>query len=667
MIRRAILAMCVAVGVGLAAPSVVTAQPVRGVCTSCGTDMANCGQCIANGTACFDSLPAAERRPGVFQTADGRDARMLRFARLIKGASTSATDINRAVGRQYNSNAVWLYYGTGAPSGYCAPAGGPPRAFASDGDYRFGWDHRFEDTLNGLDCYNAEIDRFYVGAPGHADGDRVCDGEQAMFLPEHGAIFDLGGEGNRVAVFPFTDHGPLPCESFEYSVWLSNNPDSTEIAEAGRPDGNRWNPAVLTRAFLQGWIPDAMTGGQSVGPALTPNLDNPTQRDGIVQVFSLPCGLTFRYASIVAGNNGNPTPACQFWSFDAELDAVAGLNEDDTAICPDRDGDGFRDRACGGNDCDDARREVNPSAVESCATARDVNCDGVVTACPSNTTCVSGLCAPQCVEGACPDGQTCVVADGGGASYCLPAPCARSECPTGQVCGPRGCQDPCEGAMCPIGQTCRGGACVDPCSGVLCPTRQHCEAGRCVPNCPCIACSGGATCNERTGRCDAAGCGRLTCPATALLDCTGTTPRCVTPCEGVTCPLGSRCDRSSGRCVTDRCAGVSCPGGTACLEGQCVRSRPDAGGMDATLADATSTDVVVDREAPRDTGPARDAGADVAMDGPDADLLFNPDEPSGCGCEVPRGGAKVGAWGLWVGALAVLGLRRRRVAIRTRR
>ena len=238
---------------------------------------------------------------------------MLRFGRLHKGAPNSEADINRAVGRQYNGGMVWLYYGDGVPSGYCAPAGGPPRAYAMDSDYRFGWDHRYEDTMNGLDCYNGEVDRFYIGAMGHADGDRVCDGEQAMFLPEHGAIFDLGGEGNRVAVFPFTDHGPLPCESFEFSVWLSNNPNATEIAEAGRPDANRWNPAVLVRAFLQGWIPDAETGGQAVGPALMPNLNNPTQRDGIVPsapTWTATASATSRAAATTATTATAPsTPA----------------------------------------------------------------------------------------------------------------------------------------------------------------------------------------------------------------------------------------------------------------------------------------------------------------------------------------------------------------------
>ena len=652
------LGAVVAVGAGaLVAPREGGAQPILGTCTTCSsaTPNAACGQCLVSGTACFDTLPVAERRAGVFQTADGHEARSLGFGQLIRGASTSATDFNRAVSRSYNGNNIWLYYGSPETLGFCAPAGGPPPAFATDAAYHFGWDHRFEDTMNNLDCYNGEVDRFYIGAAPHADGERVCDGEQAMFLPQHGAIFDLGGEGNRVAVFPFTDHAPLPCESLEYSVWLSNSPDATLVAEPGHPDGARWNPAVLTRVFLQGWIPDVASTGQAVGAPLSPNLNNPTQRDGLVQVFALPCGLTFRYASIVAGNNGNPAPACTFWSFDAELDAVAGLNEDDTAICPDRDADGFRDRACGGNDCDDARADVNPAAIESCATLRDVNCDGIVTECPSNTTCINGLCAPQCVEGACPDGQTCIAGDGG-TTLCLPTPCARTICPLGQVCGPTGCQDPCDGARCPVGQVCRGGACIDPCSGVLCPAHQHCGAGRCAPDCPCVACSSDLTCNASTGRCGAAGCDGLRCTPGSTLDCSGALARCIAPCEGVTCPLGSRCDADSGRCVADRCAGVSCPGGAVCQGGQCVRApRMDAGPPDVSTADVRGTD------APSVDRPSRDAGAglDAGIDASDG-LLVDPHDPN-CACAAPgrrpRGSDPSPLW--LVGAGAVLVRRRR--------
>ena len=131
MLTRGLLALCAIVGAVAFAPCAAEAQPVRGTCTSCGTDAVNCGRCIGNGTACFDTLAAAERRPGVFQTPDGRDARRLSFARLIKGASTSSSDINRAVSRSYNGGNIWLYYGTGTPAGYCAPPGGPPRAFAT--------------------------------------------------------------------------------------------------------------------------------------------------------------------------------------------------------------------------------------------------------------------------------------------------------------------------------------------------------------------------------------------------------------------------------------------------------------------------------------------------------------------------------------------------------
>jgi len=640
-------------GCALLGPAAASAQPVMGMCTTCSsaTPNAACGQCVVNGTACFDSLAAAERRDGVFQTSDGRDARRLRFARIIRGVSTSATDIQRAVNRGYGGSG-WLYYGAGSTDGYCAPAGGPRPAFATDAEYRFGWNHTYEDTFNNLDCYNGEIDRFYVGVAGHADGERVCDGEQARFLPQDGAVFDLGGEGNRVAVFPYTDHAPLPCESFEYSVWLSNNPDATEIAAPGRPDGSRWNPAVLTRAFLQGWIPDAVAGGQPVGTSLNPNLSNPTQRDGIVQVFSLPCGLTFRYASLVAGNNGNPSPACSFWSYDAELDAVAGLNEDDTGICPDADADGFRDSNCGGNDCNDRDPAVNPAAIETCATRRDVNCDGVSAGCPSNTTCVSGLCAPQCVEGACPTGQTCINADGG-VTYCLPTPCASAVCPAGQVCGPSGCQDPCAGARCPVGQVCRGGACLDACSGVMCPGQQHCEAGRCVANCPCVACTGETVCSASTGRCGAAGCDALTCGAGATLDCSGSLPRCVAHCAGVTCPLGSRCEPGSGRCEADLCANVTCPSDSVCSAGQCVRPPrmdagvPDAGGRDAQVADARV-------DVPRvDVPRARDAADN------DAGLFEDPSDPN-CGCRTPGGPSPSRGGVAVMAAVALLGLRRRR-------
>lgn len=657
-------AMFVVVGAaGIVAPREALAQPVRGTCASCGSDSgdANCGACMTTGrTMCFNALDPANRIDAAFHTSDtpprdGRDP-SLRFARLVGGAAASATDFMRAVNSAYGGSG-YGYYGdaTTQAMGYCAPEGGPAAAFTSATDYTYGWNHALEDTFNHLDCYNGEVDRWYFHNAGHSDGDRVCDGEQALFDPSAGAIFDLGGEANRVAVFPFTDHPPLPCESFEYSVWLSDDPHATAIADAAHPDPTRWNPAVLTRAFLQGWIPDADVPGQPRSTDTNnPNLANPTQRDGYVQVFALPCGLTFRYASIVAGNNGSPSAACTFYSFDAELDAALGLNEDDTALCPDADGDGFRDVACGGTDCNDHDPAVHPGAYENCSSPRDLDCDGTPPQCPTSTTCYQGFCAPGCIEGGCATGFTCVMGDAG-VTFCLPAACVGVTCPPGQLCGPMGCQDPCMGAACPTGQVCRNGSCLDPCAGYACPTHQHCAPDAthtplCVADCSCLPCGGTGVCNATSGRCEAPGCSVLRCAPPSTPDCTGTTTTCVTPCGGVTCPLGQVCDSATGHCNRDGCFGVACQSGFVCQGGMCIPgARPDAGRVTMDAGSQTM-----------DTDAGLDGGAmvmDGGMDGGAGRLLD--DTSSGCGCDVPRGHGGQGAYALTTAlALAWAGGRR---------
>ena len=50
--------------------------------------------------------------------------------------------------------------------------------------------------------------------------------------------------------------------------------------------------------------------------------------------------------------------------------------EPPTPKCPDRDGDGHPDQACGGGDCDDGDPRVHPGAAEVCDSAnRDEDCD----------------------------------------------------------------------------------------------------------------------------------------------------------------------------------------------------------------------------------------------------------------------------------------------------
>jgi hypothetical protein len=476
-----------------------------------------------------------------------------------------------------------------------------------------------------------------------------------------GFLFDLQGAANRVVIFPVTDHVANSClEAFEYSVYLTDDPASTGFVGDGEaPDPRRWNRAVLVRGFLRGWTNNPLSTGTVEDMAahpLTEGRDAPGQEaisDSIATVWSLPCGVEFRYAAVVPGNYGNPDSRCTFHSNEDEFDAVAGLNEDNTAVCVDADRDGFRSAACGGPDCDDADPAVNPGAVESCASARDLNCDGATPQCPTATACVGGLCVPRCVEGSCSDGFVCVRVDGG-ADYCVPTPCADVTCPAGQVCGPRGCQDPCAGAVCPVGQVCRGGACVDPCAGLVCPSRQHCDDGRCVPNCPCVPCAAGTVCDAASGRCASPGCSDLRCVPGTLPDCSGTSPRCVMACAGVTCPLGTRCDDGVGRCVVDRCAGVACPTGSACVDGMCARlAPPDAGLRDAG---APGPDAGVAMDVPR---PATDAGARPMDAGADAgELLVDAPDPA-CACRAGSGRAR-GAPLAAMAALAVMAARRRR-------
>ncbi|MBI3471741.1 MAG: PEP-CTERM sorting domain-containing protein [Candidatus Solibacter usitatus] len=112
--------------------------------------------------------------------------------------------------------------------------------------------------------------------------------------PSQGIIWDLGGQANQAAVFVFVDHGPVPNEVLENTVWLSNNPNA--------PDSG-WTQAFLDHVYADGW---------------SSNLNHIA--DGFVVVYRLPNNATFRYVSVTWGGPG----AIQ-QDGDNEIDAVGGL------------------------------------------------------------------------------------------------------------------------------------------------------------------------------------------------------------------------------------------------------------------------------------------------------------------------------------------------------
>jgi hypothetical protein len=475
-------------------------------------------------------------------------------------------------------------------------------------------------------------------------------------------IYDLGGEANRAAIFPITDHTTDSClESIEWSVWLTDNPDSTEVVPDGSPpDPMRWNRARLDQIFLQGWTRNPLALGL---PSDTSDLRDTTagdaQSDSPTVVFSLPCGVTFRYASVLSGNFGNPGPACEYNSSDDEIDAVAGLNADNTGLCGDVDNDGHRDAACGGDDCDDHDATRHPGAVERCDDA-DLNCDSTTGCTIAGLTCINHFCTSPCLEGACADGFVCQTVSGtdGGPPVdgCVPAACSGVSCNPGQVCGPAGCQDPCDGAICPTGEVCRGGDCVDPCAGAACPTQQHCEAGRCVPNCSCYTCAThpGLVCEASGVRCVSNDCEPNVCPPGQIRDCSAAIAVCRVPCEGVMCPVGQQCNTTDGLCHRDLCFGVACASGFVCRDGACVPGAAGDGGL-------TDTGVIDSGGGTPDAGGMDATTRDGRADGAGGDGSMNAHNDGSCACSTP--GARDArasrvAWLVLVG-LAMMTKRRR--------
>ena len=84
-------------------------------------------------------------------------------------------------------------------------------------------------------------------------------------------MWDLGFQASKAAVFNTIDHGPLPQEAIESTVYLSNHQVT-------------WILAVTERVWLEGFVTDTNV-----------------LSDGFTYAVGTGTGQTFRYASIVHG------------------------------------------------------------------------------------------------------------------------------------------------------------------------------------------------------------------------------------------------------------------------------------------------------------------------------------------------------------------------------
>ena len=110
-------------------------------------------------------------------------------------------------------------------------------------------------------------------------------------------IYDMGFGASKAAIFNTIDHGPLPQEAIESSVYLSN-------------DKITWTPAVTERIWLEGIYSDTSV-----------------KWDGFAYAVGTGTSSTFQYASIIWGG-----PGALYADGDNEINGVLALKGDFTPV-----------------------------------------------------------------------------------------------------------------------------------------------------------------------------------------------------------------------------------------------------------------------------------------------------------------------------------------------
>lgn len=108
-------------------------------------------------------------------------------------------------------------------------------------------------------------------------------------------VWDFGFNATKAAVFNTIDHGPLPQESIESTVYLSN-------------DQINWTQAVTERVWLEGIYSDTSV-----------------LWDGFVYAVGTGTNATFRYASVIWGG-----PGSLHADGDNEINGIMGLKDNFT-------------------------------------------------------------------------------------------------------------------------------------------------------------------------------------------------------------------------------------------------------------------------------------------------------------------------------------------------